>query len=178
GEWWNANVEEVERNATDTGNPPLESIASTINGFPGDLFNCSQDKTYTLKVKRGKTYLLRVINAALNEQHFFKVANHTLTVVAMDAIYTEHYNTDVIVLAPGQTVDVLLRTNQAVDSYYMVFTPYRSSNVGTNNITTRGVIIYDGANSTTKTPIMPILPDEHDTPTAHKFYTNVTGMIK
>ncbi|WJX43088.1 laccase [Trifolium repens] len=175
GEWWNANVEEVERNATDTGNPPEESNASTINGFPSDWYNCSQDKTYTVKVKRGKTYLLRVVNAALNTQHFFKIANHSLTVVAMDAIYTEHYNTDVLVLAPGQTVDVLLRTNQAVNSYYMVFTPYRSSNVSINNITTRGVIVYDGA-STTKTPIMPILPDAFDTPKAHKFYTNVTGL--
>jgi laccase len=132
-------------------------------------------ETYTVKVKRGKTYLLRVVNAALNTQHFFKVANHSLTVVAMDAIYTEHYDTDVLVLAPGQTVDVLLRTNQVVDSYYMVFTPYRSSNVSINNITTRGVIVYDGA-SITKTPIMPILPDAFDTPKAHKFYTNVTGM--
>jgi laccase len=137
------------------------------------FFNISE--TYTVKVKRGKTYLLRVINAALNTQHFFTIANHSLTVVAMDAIYTEHYNTDVLVLAPGQTVDVLLRTNQVVDSYYMVFTPYRSSNVSINNITTRGVIVYDGA-SITKTPIMPILPDAFDTPKAHKFYTNVTGM--
>lgn len=175
GEWWNANVEEVERNATDTGNPPAESNASTINGLSGDLYNCSQDQNYKLKVKQGKTYLLRIINAALNEQHFFKIANHSFTVVAMDAIYTEHYNTDVVVLAPGQTVDVLLKTNQVIDSYYMVMTPYRSSSVGTTNITTRGVVVYDGA-SQTKAPIMPIMPDNHDTPTAHKFYTNVTGL--
>lgn len=133
-------------------------------------------ETYKVKVKQGKTYLLRIINAALNQQHFFKIANHSFTVVAMDAIYTEHYNTDVVVLAPGQTVDVLLKTNQVVDSYYMVFTPYRSSNVAINNITTRGVVVYDGA-SQSKTPIMPIMPDAFDTPTAHKFYTNVTGMI-
>lgn len=132
-------------------------------------------ETYKLNVKQGKTYLLRIINAALNQQHFFKIANHSFTVVAMDACYTQHYDTDVVVLAPGQTVDVLFKANQVVDSYYMVFTPYRSSNVAINNITTRGIVVYDGASQTT--PKMPILPDPFDTPTAHKFYTNVTGMI-
>lgn len=119
--------------------------------------------------------MLRVINAALNVQHFFKIANHTFTVVAMDAAYTGHYNTDVLVLAPGQTVDVLVRTNQVVGSYNMVFTPYRSSNVNISTAFTRGVIIYEGASSAT--PIMPTLPDAFDTPSAHKFYTNITGMI-
>lgn len=131
---------------------------------------------YKLKVKRGKTYLLRIINAALEEQHFFKIANHNFTVVALDAVYTNQYETDVVVISPGQTVDVLLKTNQAVGSYYMVATPYRSSNVRNANLTTRGIVVYDGANQT-QTPIMPILPDSHDTATAHKFYTNITGMI-
>ncbi|CAL5210870.1 unnamed protein product [Lathyrus oleraceus] len=174
-EWWSANVVEVERNATDTGNAPQRSNATSINGFLGDLYNCSQDQTYKLKVKQGKTYLLRIINAALDEQHFFKIANHSFTVVALDAVYTNHYETDVVVIAPGQTVDVLLKTNQVVGSYYMVATPYRSSDVNSHNVTTRGIVVYDGA-SQTQTPIMPILPDSHDTPLAHKFYTNITGL--
>ncbi|XP_061336656.1 laccase-7-like [Gastrolobium bilobum] len=176
GEWWNASVVEVERNATETGGAPIESVAYTINGLPGDLYNCSQNQTYQLKVKQGKTYLLRIINAALNEQHFFKIANHTFTVVAIDAAYTRHYHTDVVVLAPGQTVDVLFNTNQKLcDSYYMAFTPYRSSNVQVNNSTTRGVVVYDGASSSSP-PIMPDLPDQTDTLTAHKFYTNIRGL--
>jgi len=43
GEWWNANVVEVEQNATETQQPPIESDAYTINGLPSDLYNCSQD---------------------------------------------------------------------------------------------------------------------------------------
>ncbi|CAI8600949.1 unnamed protein product [Vicia faba] len=175
GEWWSANVVEVERNATDTGNAPQESNATSINGFLGDLYNCTQDPIYKLRVKRGKTYLLRMINAALDEHHFFKIANHSFTVVALDAVYTDQYETDVVVLSPGQTADVLLKTNAAVGSYYMVATPYRSANVRSVNLTTRGIVVYDGA-SETQTPIMPILPDSHDTPTAHKFYTNITGL--
>ncbi|KAJ1411261.1 Multicopper oxidase, copper-binding site [Sesbania bispinosa] len=133
-------------------------------------------ETYKLNVKRGKTYLLRIINAALNEQHFFKIANHSFTVVAVDAAYTKQYHTDVLVLAPGHTVDVLFTANQKIGSYYMAFTPYRSSDVGINNSTTRGVVVYEGASSLAK-PVDPNLPDPFDTPTAHKFYTNITGLV-
>ncbi|TKY63390.1 Laccase-7 protein [Spatholobus suberectus] len=176
GEWWNANVVEVEQNATEAQTTPMESAAYTINGLPSDLYNCSQDQTYQLKVKQGKTYMLRIINAALNAQHFFEIANHTLTVVAIDAAYTKHYSTKVVVLAPGQTVDVLLSTNQPVGSYYMAFTPYLSApDVPTNGNMTRGVVVYEGATSASK-PIMPDLPAQTDTPTAHKFYSNVTGL--
>ncbi|KAG4393420.1 hypothetical protein GLYMA_03G073778v4 [Glycine max] len=176
GEWWNANVVEVEHNATESQTAPIPSAAYTINGLPGDSYNCSENQMYQLKVKQGKTYLLRIINAALNEQHFFKIANHTFTVVAIDALYTQHYKTDVVVLAPGQTVDVLFSTNQHVDSYYMAFTPYHSApQIPINNSTTRGLVIYEGATSVEK-PILPNLPAQTDTPTAHKFYTNITGL--
>lgn len=41
GEWWNANPIDVVRQATRTGNAPNVSDAYTINGQPGDLYNCS-----------------------------------------------------------------------------------------------------------------------------------------
>ncbi|XP_014515541.1 laccase-7 [Vigna radiata var. radiata] len=175
GEWWNANVVDVENDAEETGLGPVESDAYTINGLPGDSYNCSQNQTYQVQVKHGETYLLRIINAALNEQHFFMIANHTFTVVAIDASYTQPYNTDVIVLAPGQTVDALITANQTLASYYMVFTPYHSNpNVGINANITRGLLVYH--NATSASPVMPNLPLQTDTPTAHKFYTNVTGL--
>ncbi|KAJ1437314.1 Multicopper oxidase, type 1 [Sesbania bispinosa] len=142
GSGWNANVVDVENQAQAIGAAPNESNAYTINGLPGDLYPCSQKQTYKLKVKQGKTYLLRIINAALNEQQFFKIANHRFTVVALDAGYTEPYDTDVVVVAPGQTIDVLFRTNQKVGSYYMVASQYHTLNGPFNNSTTRGVVVY------------------------------------
>ncbi|KAK8577241.1 hypothetical protein V6N13_122232 [Hibiscus sabdariffa] len=41
GEWWNANPIDVVRGATRTGAAPNNSDAYTINGQPGDLYNCS-----------------------------------------------------------------------------------------------------------------------------------------
>jgi len=47
--------------------------------------------TFKLKVKPTKTYLLGLINAALNDKLFFSIANHTFTVVDVDAIYVKSF---------------------------------------------------------------------------------------
>ncbi|KAL9257238.1 Laccase-7-like protein [Drosera capensis] len=175
GEWWNANVLDVETQALASGGAPNVSNAFTINGQPGDLYPCSANGTYKLNVSHGKTYLLRIINAALNNELFFKVANHTLTVVAVDASYTNPYQTDVVLVAPGQTTDVLLTANQSIGSYYMAARPYASAvGVSFDNTTTTGILVYKGSNSST--PVMPTLPDFNDTDTADTFISNLTGL--
>ncbi|GMJ12144.1 laccase 7 [Hibiscus trionum] len=181
GEWWNANVVDVERLATATGTSPNLSDAFTINGWPGDLYPCSKHQMYELTVLKGKTYLLRIINAAVNNQLFYKIANHKMTVVAIDSSYTKPYVTDVVVTAPGQTVDVLLTADQPVGSYYMAAKPYATATVNGQllpfaNTTTRGVLVYDGCPSPV-TPLMPALPAFNDTPTAHKFYSSLKGSV-
>ncbi|KAI3474799.1 hypothetical protein Pfo_030058 [Paulownia fortunei] len=176
GEWWNANVIDVENQALATGAAPNNSDAYTINGQPGDLYPCSSNHTFRLKVVHGKTYLLRIINAALNNQLFFKIANHKMKVVAVDASYTNPYVTDVVVVAPGQTTDVLLTADQTPGRYYMAANPYASAaGVSFDNTTTTGIIVYSGTRGSR--PIMPVLPAFNDTPTAHKFFSNLTGLV-
>ena len=99
---------------------------------------------YKLEVLRGKTYLLRIINAALSTQLFFKIAGHSMKVVAVDAVYTDHYTTDVVVVAPGQTTDVLLLANRSAGtSYFMAARAYASgAGVPFDNTTTRAVLSY------------------------------------
>ncbi|KAF3611389.1 hypothetical protein DY000_02051108, partial [Brassica cretica] len=188
-EWWNTDVVALEEAAIATGVPPNNSDAYTINGLPGNLYPCSKDMKrkfiagmFNLDVVKGKLYLLRIINAAMNMQLFFKIANHKLTVVAVDAVYTKPYLTDVIVIAPGQTVDALLHADQSIgSSYYMAAHPYASTPlVPFPNTTTRGVIHYIGGASKTrrtKRVLMPKLPSFFDTPTAHRFYSNLTSLV-
>ncbi|KAH6829592.1 laccase 7 [Perilla frutescens var. hirtella] len=176
GEWWNANVIDVENQALATGGAPNLSDAFTINGRPGKLYPCSSNDTYRLKVVHGKTYLLRIINAALNNQLFFKIANHKLTVVAIDASYTNPYVTDIVVVAPGQTTDVLLTADQPPARYYMAAHAYASvAGVPFDNTTTTGIVVYHG--TTPSSPIMPLLPAFNDTPTAHRFFSNLTRLV-
>ncbi|XP_047156425.1 laccase-7-like [Vigna umbellata] len=176
GDLYNSNVEDIAAEAQDSGGGPNTSYAFTINGFTSDLLNCTEDVTFKMKVKQGKTYMLRMINAALNYDLFFKIANHNFTVVAVDASYTEHYDTDIIVIAPGQSADVLFTANQPIGSYYMVASPYVVNFDAFNRNIARGTVIYDNAPPSSK-PMMPILPPATDTETAFKFYSNVTSKV-
>ncbi|KAK1316120.1 Laccase-17 [Acorus calamus] len=99
GEWFNGDTEAVIRQALQTGGGPNVSDAYTINGLPGPLYNCSTMDTYKLKVKPGKIYMLRIINAALNDELFFSIANHTVKVVEADAVYVKPFDTDIILIA-------------------------------------------------------------------------------
>ncbi|GMP67903.1 hypothetical protein CsSME_00027727 [Camellia sinensis var. sinensis] len=176
GEWWNANIIDVENQALASGGPPNSSNAFTINGQPGDLYQCSSNSTYKVNLAQGKTYLLRIINAAMNNQFFFKIANHKMTVVAVDATYTTPMVTDFIVIAPGQTIDALLIADQPAAYYYMAAHTYLSSEgIPDTTTSTTGIIVYENAISST--PRMPVLPAFNDTPTAYKFYSSLTALV-
>nr|CAD1834262.1 unnamed protein product [Ananas comosus var. bracteatus] len=110
-EWWHHDVEAVEKQGNMLGLPPNMSDAHTINGKPGPLFPCSEKHTYALEVESGKTYLLRIVNAALNDELFFAIAGHNMTVVEIDAVYTKPFATDAILIAPGQTTNVLVKAD-------------------------------------------------------------------
>ncbi|KAH7667991.1 Laccase protein [Dioscorea alata] len=134
--------------------------------------------------------MLRIINAALNNQLFFKIAGHNFTVVAVDASYTMPYPTDVLVLAPGQTVDALMVADAPPGRYYMAARAYISAagppNTPFDNTTTTGILQYKYANyvpvppstNTSTSVVMPFMPAFNDTPTAHNFYSSLTGLIK
>ncbi|XP_058100129.1 laccase-7-like [Magnolia sinica] len=176
GEWWNANVVDVEDEATLTGGAPNISNAYTINGRPGDLYPCTSIKTHKIEVVQGKTYMLRIINAAISNQHFFKIAGHNLTVVGIDATYTEPYVTNVVVVAPGQTADVLFVANGPPGAYYIAARPYATAQgIDFDDTTTTAILQYKGPTSSA-TPLMPVLPALFDTPTAHRFYSNLTAL--
>ncbi|GMP50966.1 hypothetical protein CsSME_00017374 [Camellia sinensis var. sinensis] len=99
-----------------------------------------------------------------------------MTVVAIDATYTTPMVTDFIVIAPGQTTDILLKTDQPPASYYMAAHTYVSSQgVPDTTTSTTGIIVYE--NSTSSTPQMPILPAYNDTQSAYKFSTNLTALV-
>ncbi|KQK05916.1 laccase-13 [Brachypodium distachyon] len=173
GEWWKNDTEAVIAQALQTGGGPNISDAFTMNGLPGPLYNvCSSAKgeTFKLKVEPGKTYMLRLINAALNDELFFAVANHTLTVVDVDALYVKPFAVESLVIAPGQTSNVLLTANNNPNArYYMLARPYTNTQGTFDNTTVAGILEYEDtsngkAPSTSSLPILrPTLPEINDT---------------
>ncbi|KAF8402562.1 hypothetical protein HHK36_010648 [Tetracentron sinense] len=184
GEWWDANPIDVVRQATRTGAAPNVSDAYTINGQPGDLYQCSTQDTVIVPVDSGETNLLRVINSALNQELFFTVANHKMLVVAADASYTKPFTTSVLMLGPGQTTDVLITTDQPPARYYMAALAYASAQGAPfDNTTTTAILEYKSAPCPAKkgvstTPVFPSLPAFNDTATATAFTTSLRSPSK
>ncbi|XP_023520100.1 laccase-13-like [Cucurbita pepo subsp. pepo] len=173
GEWFDRDPISVLRQALFTGAAPNVSDAYTINGQPGDFYRCSGKETVRFAVDSGETILLRIINSALNQELFFSVANHQLTVVAVDASYTKPFTTNVIMIGPGQTTDVLLTANQQPAHYYMAATAYNTAlNAAFDNTTTTAILEYKNCQQHQQHPPRPImaqLPNFNDTPTATRF---------
>ncbi|XP_068641583.1 laccase-17-like [Aristolochia californica] len=184
GEWFNADTEAIINQALQTGAGPNVSEAYTINGLPGLLYNCSSKDTYKLRVQPGKAYLLRLINAALNDDLFFRIANHTLTVVDADALYVKPFDTETLLITPGQTTNVLLKTKPFYPnaSFLMAARPY-ATGLGTfDNTTTAGILEYHKPNSSSSTKSNPLallkpqLPALNDTAFAANFSSKLRSL--
>ncbi|XP_071703219.1 laccase-1 [Rutidosis leptorrhynchoides] len=185
GEWWNLPVEGIEEEMSKYGNGPNSSDAYTINGLPGLLYPCSVKDTFIQTVEQGKTYMLRIINAALNDELFFTIANHTLRVVEIDASYTKPFDTKSILITPGQTSTVLLTADQnnrnSNGLFVMAARPYLTSVFPFDESTTIGFLKYKGTlaqNMALPKPSDLILP--HDLPLMedHAFATKFVSQLK
>ncbi|KGN58859.1 laccase-17 [Cucumis sativus] len=183
GEWWKADTENVINQAMQNGGAPNISDAFTFNGLPGPSYNCSAQDTFKLKVKPGKSYLLRLINAALNDELFFSIANHTLTVVEADAVYVKPFKTDVILITPGQTMNVLLHTksNSPNATFLIAARPYATAPVAFDNTTVTGLLEYEPTksllNKNKKLPLhKPVLPRFNDTSFSIKFNGKIRSL--
>lgn len=151
GEWWKSDTEAVINQALKSGLAPNVSDAHTINGQPGQVSSCLSQGGYQLSVESGKSYMLRIINAALNEELFFKIAGHKLTVVEVDATYVKPFKTDTIVIAPGQTTNVIVTADQSSGRYLVAVSPFMDSPIAVDNVTATATLHYSGSLSSSLT---------------------------
>ena len=141
------------------------------------MFGLVYVEIFNLGVESGKTYLLRIINAALNEELFFKIAGHNITVVEVDATYVKPFTTDTIIIAPGQTTDVLLNTHQKSGKYQIITSPFMDAPVAVDNQTATATLHY-----TTTTPLdasptfLTSPPPKNSTQIANKFINSLKSL--
>ncbi|AES63403.2 laccase-14 [Medicago truncatula] len=172
GEWWKEQVMEIPNVANKTGGEPILSNAYTINGQPGYLYPCSKKDTFKMIVDYGKTYLLRIINGVMDEELFFAIKNHKLTVVGKDGLYLKPIKTDYIMITPGQSMDILMEANQPLGHYFMAARSYSSTfGAGFDNTTTTALLIYTDSHHHhhKKKPILPQLPPYNKTQASTSF---------
>ncbi|TKW02134.2 hypothetical protein SEVIR_8G221600v4 [Setaria viridis] len=182
GEWWEMDLDELDRrmrNSLFDDNPS----GATMNGKFGDLYNCSGAKEdgYVLNVEPGKTYLLRIINAVLFSEYYLKIAGHKFTVVAADANYVNPYTTDIISIAPGETIDALVVADAPPGGYYITALANQSPKPDPQipKLVTRGTVWYSTghvSSNGTAPPVAPEMPDQHDTMASFYFHGNLTSL--
>ncbi|KAJ4950219.1 hypothetical protein NE237_027051 [Protea cynaroides] len=175
GSWYKGDVMEIIEEALLNGGEPNVSDAHTINGQPGDLYPCSKAGTFRMLVEKDKTHLLRIINAGMNEEMFFAIANHSLTVVGSDGSYLKPTTTNYIMITPGQTMDCLFKADQRPSHYYMASRAYSDgTGVAFDNTTTTAIVQYSGPYTPPSSPFFPTLPYYNDTDAA----TNYTKSLR
>ncbi|RLM85626.1 hypothetical protein C2845_PM04G09870 [Panicum miliaceum] len=196
GDWWQKDLRKVAWNMAHDSFGDFPS-ASTINGKLGDLFNCSgtPEDGYELHMEPSKTYLLRIINAGLFFEFYLKIAGHKFKVVASDANYVSPFTTDVIAIAPGETMDALVVADAPPGRYYMVAVPTQPPlpDPQVEAHATRAIVQYSNTHSPGSgaaaaggdqsckeddddVPVAPQMPDEHDTLRSFYFHGNLTGL--
>lgn len=118
--------------------------------------------TFAMEVESGKTYLLRIINAALNDDLFFAISGHNMMLVEVDADYTKPFMTQAILIAPEQTTNVLVRANWLAGRYFMAARPLMDAPLPVDNKTATATLQCKGI-SNTVLPTRPELPASIDT---------------
>jgi FtsP/CotA-like multicopper oxidase with cupredoxin domain len=139
---------------------PVRAANNLINGK--NNFNCSSlppdDHTPCVsnaglskfRFKKGKTHLLRLINAGSEGLQHFSIDEHTMTVVANDFVDVKPYDTNVVTLGIGQRADVLVKAKGTKSAYWMRSSVSQARACGLNdNPHALAVIYYDRASETT-----------------------------
>ncbi|KAM3761226.1 hypothetical protein ACB098_01G252200 [Castanea mollissima] len=158
GSWYKGDVNKEVAEDLEDGDLTPSSDAYTINGQPGDFCPCSNESTYRWQVDYGKTYLLRLVNAVMNVELYFAIAQHNLTVVGLDGSYLKPIVTDFVMLSTGQTMDILVTANQPLGRYYMAARQYdsvRSDVTDYDKANATAILEYRDNYSYSSTPIFP-----------------------
>ncbi|KAE8727805.1 Secretory laccase, putative isoform 1 [Hibiscus syriacus] len=171
--WFNQDYKQIIDQALAMGTVPRQPDAYAINGYLGDTTGCPNDTMFSMQVDYGDAYLLRIINAAMNEEKFFAIANHSLTLVAQDASYVDRFTSDYIMISPGQTMDVLLIANQNVGQYYMATRPFSDSSNPPVDLITTGVLLYTNGEGTGLNASSIMLPVENDRNATNNFTSRI-----
>ncbi|KAK1554069.1 hypothetical protein Q3G72_007382 [Acer saccharum] len=182
GSWYTYDVNQVVAEDLETGITLPISDAYSINGQLGDFSNCSKESTYRWSVDHGKTYLFRIINAVMSAQLFFSIAGHNMTLINQDASYLKPVVTSYILIAPGQTMDVLVTANQSLGQYYMaaahMYFTNKSIYTGYDKTIATAILEYNGDYDKAKAPYYPnsTLPPFSDNNAAISFRNKLRSL--
>lgn len=97
-----------------------------------------------------KSYLIRLVNGAIDTHWDFSIDNHTLTVIAADFVPIVPYNATSVSIGIGQRYDIVVTADQSnvASDFWIRAVPdaFCSRNANRNNI--RGIVHYNSKSFT------------------------------
>ncbi|OJJ42798.1 hypothetical protein ASPZODRAFT_76170 [Penicilliopsis zonata CBS 506.65] len=106
--------EQWRKSITTGGSGRLKVDNVLINGI-GTWGGTPATNPYTTEFKKGKRYLLRIINTSVDSTFIFSIDSHILEVISADLVPIQPYTTDHIVVGIGQRYHVIVEANPLND---------------------------------------------------------------
>jgi len=144
---WDERTADQLYELTDVGGPPTQQtgLINGTNTWTGSD-NVTVGSRFSTTWESGSSYLLRVVNAAIDTHFSFTIDNHTLQVIASDFVPIVPYTTDVVSIGMGQRYDIIVTADQAsvASDFWMRAVPdtYCSENSNPDDI--KGIVHYGG----------------------------------
>ncbi|EFY85484.1 laccase Lcc4 [Metarhizium acridum CQMa 102] len=154
-DWDHQTVDELYSVAQTAGPPTLDNgLINGTNVYGSDGSSSQTGTRFNVSFTSGKSYRLRLLNAAIDTHWKFSIDNHTMTVIASDLVPIQPFTATVLNIGIAQRYDVIVTADQAstADNFWMRAIPQAacSENESSNNI--RGIVYYgDSAGTPTTT---------------------------
>lgn len=97
-----------------------------------------------VKFEPGKTYLLRLINGAIQSTYKFYIDGHELEVINMDFTNIVPYKTNIVNIQIGQRYMVLVTASQPAGNYWMRADNQAACSRTTQALDIKGIVRYQG----------------------------------
>ncbi|CAK1359430.1 Laccase-2 [Cercospora beticola] len=147
-DWDHDTVDSLYSYAQTSGPPTLDT--GLINGTNvwGDL-----GSRWETSLTSGSTYLLRLVNAAIDTHWDFSIDNHTLKVIAADFVPIVPYTTERLSIGMGQRYDVIITADQGdvASDFWLRAVPDSFCSDNDNSDDIKGIIHYDSSTGTPQT---------------------------
>ncbi|CAE7032522.1 hypothetical protein CFE70_004627 [Pyrenophora teres f. teres 0-1] len=143
-DWDHQTVDELYLHAQKVGPPVLDNgLINGTNTYEGG------GSRYNTTFTAGKTYRIRLINAAVDTHFKFMIDNHTMSVIGSDLVPIKPYNANVVSIGMGQRYDVIFTANQKAlaDKFWMRAIPQSACSESGNRDDIRGIVYYDAASA-------------------------------
>ncbi|KAK8929104.1 hypothetical protein H634G_03373 [Metarhizium anisopliae BRIP 53293] len=153
-DWDHQTVDELYSVAQTAGPPTLgNGLINGTNVYGSDDSSSQTGTRFNVSFTSGRSYRLRLLNAAIDTHWKFSIDNHTMTVIAADLVPIKPFTATVLNIGIAQRYDVIVTADQAsiADNFWMRAIPQAacSDNESSDNI--RGIVYYGDSPATPTT---------------------------